>query len=153
MSGAGDSGSEGMSDEAAEMNEIRHNSPSVWMEITGNETIPIVIDALLDAPPGKEFNKTELAEYAGTTHQSIQNHIDNLTRFQIVEPVPETQPTRYRLDTDSPVIKQLFKLNANLDKVATANERLEAEREDTPSDPAELSPTFPGRKQADTFDV
>lgn len=153
MTGTADSDTEPLSDEAAEMSEVRHTSPSVWMALTGNETIPLVIDALLDAPPGKEFNKTELAEYAGTTHQSIQNHIDNLLDFQIVEEVPDTNPTRYRLDTDSPVVKELFKLTANLDQVARADEKLEATREDTPSSPADLSPTFPGRKRANEFDV
>lgn len=153
MTGTADSNSEQLSDEAAEMSEVRHTSPSVWMALTGNETIPLVVDALLDAPPGKEFNKTELAEYAGTTHQSIQNHIDNLVGFQIIEAVPDTQPTRYRLDTDSPVVKQLFKLTTNLDEVARTNEKLEATREGIPSTPADLSPNYPGRKRANEFDV
>lgn len=145
--------SEDMTEEAAEMQEIRQQSPSAWMAVVGNQTIPLVIDALLDAPPGREFNKKELAEYAGTTPQSIQNHIDDLLRFQIVETVPDTQPTRYRLDTDSPVIKELFQLTAQLDRVAANDEQLEAERDDTASDPADVSPTLPSPKRANMFDI
>jgi len=137
MTDDGEADEDTMTEEAAEMQHLRKESPSAWMAVVGNQTIPLVIDALLDAPPGKEFNKTELAEYAGTTSQSIQNHIGDLLEFQIVEAVPNTQPTRYRLDTDSPVIKELFQLTAQLDRVAASDERLEVERDNTASDPTE----------------
>lgn len=148
-----DSEEESMTEEAAEMQELREGSPSVWMAIAGNKTIPLVVDALLDAPPGREFNKTELAEYAGTTPQSIQNHIENLLRFQIIEAVPDTEPTRYRLDMDSPVIKELFQLTAQLDRVAATNEQLKAERDDTASGPTDITPDFPGRVQPNRFEL
>jgi hypothetical protein len=141
-----------MTETAVEMQQLREGRPSAWMALVGNQTIPLVVDALLDAPPGREFNKTELAEYAGTTPQSIQNHMDNLLEFQMVEAVPDTQPTRYRLDTNSPVITELFQLTAELDRVAASDEKLEDDRGDAASDPATLQPDFPSPMQPNKFE-
>jgi hypothetical protein len=42
---------------------LRH--PSGWLALTRTESAPLIVDALLDLPPGREFNKTELADHAG----------------------------------------------------------------------------------------
>ena len=144
---------EELTDEAAKMQSIRHGSASAWMEITGNQTIPVVVDALLDVPPAKEFNKTELADAAGTSAESIRTHIDTLLQFQIVEEIPETSPTRYRLDTDSPVVKRLLQLQGTLNKVGATDEKIEVEREDAASDPSHLQPTFPESPKPDRYNI
>lgn len=79
----------------------------------GPESVPILIDALLDLPPGREFNKTELAEHAGVTRQTVANYVDFLQEVSVVEPVPNTPPQRYRL-ADSAVVAELFELTSAL---------------------------------------
>jgi len=59
--------------------------------------VPILIDALLDLPPGREFNKSEFADHAGVTRQTVGNYIDLLLEVEIVEEVPNTSPRRYQV--------------------------------------------------------
>jgi hypothetical protein len=139
-------------DNAAKSEAVRRDSPSAWMALVGNQTIPLVIDALLDAPPRKEFNKTELGEYAGVNPESIRNHIETLLNFQIVEEVPDSQPTRYRLDTDSPTVKRLFQLHGALNQVGSTDQEVEAEREDT-GDRQKLQPTPPTEPRYNQFSL
>jgi len=129
------------------MERMRRDRPGVLMALVGNQTIPLVLDALLDAPPHKEFTKTELAEYAGVSSQSIRNHIDTLLEFDIIEPVPRT--SRYRLCTDSQTVKRLLQLKSALDQAATSDGVVEATRED--ADERHLSPTFPRDPRPDEF--
>lgn len=97
--------------------ERRYKYPSGWLYLTQHESIPILIDALLDLPPRREFNKKELAEHAGVTRQTVGSYIPVLQELEIVEAVPNTNPTRYRV-TDSDVIKELYELNSALNTVA-----------------------------------
>lgn len=78
-----------------------------------HESVPILLDALLDLPPGREFNKTEFAEHAGVTRQTVSNYIDLLLEVDVVEEVPNTSPRRYRV-ADSDVVQELFALNSAL---------------------------------------
>jgi len=93
--------------------EARLEHPSGWLYLTQHESVPLLIDALLDLPPGREFNKTELAEHAGVTRQTVGNYVDVLLEVDIIEEVPSTSPTRYRL-ADSEVVEELFALNSAL---------------------------------------
>jgi predicted transcriptional regulator len=93
--------------------EARLEHPSGFLHLTRHESVPILIDALLDLPPGREFNKTELADHAGVTRQTVSNYIDLLLDTDIVEEVPNTSPRRYRV-AESAVVKQLFELNSAL---------------------------------------
>lgn len=78
-----------------------------------HESVPILLDALLDLPPGREFNKTEFAEHAGVTRQTVSNYIDLLLEVDVVEELPNTSPRRYRV-ADSDVLQELFALNSAL---------------------------------------
>src|SRR6056297_1197409 len=89
--------------------EARLEHPSGWLYLTQHESIPILVDALLDLPPGREFNKTEFAEHAGVTRQTVGNYIDLLQDVELVEPVPNTSPQRYRV-AESDVVQELFEL-------------------------------------------
>jgi putative transposase len=77
------------------------------------ESVPILIDAILTLPPGREFNKTELAEHAGVTRQTVSNYIDVLLETEVVEEVPNASPRRYRV-VKSDVVQELFELNSAL---------------------------------------
>lgn len=93
--------------------EARLRHPSGWLALTQHDGIPVLIDALLDLPPGREFNKTEFAEHAGVTRQTVGNYTDLLLETNVIERVPDTSPTRYRV-ADSDVVAELFALNSAL---------------------------------------
>lgn len=96
--------------------EMRLEHPSGFLYLTRHESIPIIIDALLDLPPDCEFNKTELADHAGVTTQTVANHTALLLELKIIEVVPNATPTRYRVP-ESPVVKELLELNSALNAV------------------------------------
>lgn len=91
--------------------EARLQHPSGFLYLTQHESVPILLDALLDLPPGREFNKTELADHAGVTRQTVSNYIDLLLEVTIIEEVPNTSPRRYRV-AESDVVQELFELNS-----------------------------------------
>jgi DNA-binding MarR family transcriptional regulator len=93
--------------------EARLAHPSGFLYLLKHEGVPILIDALLDLPPGREFNKSELADHAGVTRQTVSNYIDLLLEVEIVEEVPNTTPRRYRV-AQSEVVQELFELNSAL---------------------------------------
>jgi len=89
---------------------------SGWLYLTQHDAIPILVDALLDLPPNREFNKTELAEHAGVTRQTVGNYTDLLLEVDLIEEVPNTSPRRYQV-ADSNVVRELFELNSALNNV------------------------------------
>ncbi|MFC7135295.1 MULTISPECIES: hypothetical protein [Salinibaculum] len=99
--------------------ELRKEHPSGWLYLTQHDAIPILVDALLDLPPNREFNKTELADHAGVTRQTVGNYTDLLLEVELIEEVPNTSPRRYRV-ADSNVVRELFELNSALNNVGGA---------------------------------
>lgn len=97
--------------------EARLQHPSGWLYLTQHESIPILVDALLDLPPGREFNKTEFANHAGVTRQTVGNYIDLLQELELIEPVPNTSPQRYQV-AQSEVVEELYAFNSALNTVA-----------------------------------
>lgn len=93
--------------------ETRLRHPSGLLYLMGHESVPILVDALLDLPPGREFNKTELADHAGVTRQTVGSYVGLLLEVDVIEEVPDTTPQRYRL-AESPVVEELFELNSAL---------------------------------------
>ncbi|OYR57198.1 hypothetical protein [Halorubrum halodurans] len=96
--------------------ELRKAHPSGWLHLTQHDAVPILVDALLDLPPGREFNKTEFAEHAGVTRQTVGNYTDLLLEVELIAEVPNTSPRRYRV-ADSDVVRELFELNSALNSV------------------------------------
>jgi len=93
--------------------EARLDHPSGILHLFGHESVPILVDALLDLPPNREFTKTELAEHAGVTRQTVGRYSDLLLDLDVIEPVPGTSPRRYRV-ADSPVVREIHELNSAL---------------------------------------
>jgi DNA-binding transcriptional ArsR family regulator len=91
--------------------EERISSTSGWLLITRNRSVNKMIDTLLDLPPHREFHKSELADLADVSRNSVGTHIDLLLELEIVESVPGTSPTRYRFNTDSEVSRKLMELD------------------------------------------
>lgn len=98
----------------ADMKQRRRQNPSAWLELTGNQTLPLIIDALLDSPPGREFNKKELGDHAGVSRESVRKYVDTLVKFNIVKEVARTDPQRYRLNDDGKATRTLFELQSAL---------------------------------------
>ena len=90
---------------------LRSEYPSGWLVLTKNESVPYIVDALLDAPPHREFNQTELAEHAGVSRQSVSRYLDLLVDIGIVEPIGETSHKRYRFNPESSVSEALIRLD------------------------------------------
>jgi hypothetical protein len=97
--------------------ELRFEHPSGWLYLTQHDAIPILIDALLDLPTRREFNKTELANHAGVTRQTVGNYTDLLLEVDLIDEVPNTTPRRYRV-ADSDVVRELHELNSALGAAA-----------------------------------
>jgi predicted AAA+ superfamily ATPase len=96
-----------------EKKELRREHPSGWIYLTQHDAIPILVDALLDPPPNREFNKTELAEHAGLTRQTVGDYTNLLLEVEVIEEVPSTSPRRYRV-AESNVVGELLELNSAL---------------------------------------
>lgn len=94
-----------------EQRAARAEHPSGWLVLTRNESVPYVVDALLDLPSRREVNQTELADLAGVSRQSVSRHLDLLLTAGIVEPVEGTSPQRYRFDPETPVSRALVRLD------------------------------------------
>lgn len=101
------------STEDLDTKEARLRHPSGILYLMGHESVPILLDALLDLPPGREFNKSEFAEHAGVTRQTVATYSDLLEETDIVERVPNTSPQRFRM-AESPVVEELFAFNSAL---------------------------------------
>jgi DNA-binding transcriptional ArsR family regulator len=95
----------------SETKQARLNNPSGWLYLTQHESIPLLVDALLDWPPDREFTVREFADHAGVVRQTVSRYINVLVDVGLIETVPETYPQRYRL-TDSAVTRELFELNS-----------------------------------------
>ena len=100
-------------DDRAETKELRQEHPSGWFYLTQHEAVPILIDALLDLPPNREFNKSEFAEHAGVTRQTVGNYTELLTEVELIEAVPNMSPKRYRV-ADSDAVRELYEFNSAL---------------------------------------
>lgn len=102
-------------------NTFRETHPSGWLVLTRNESVPYMIDALLDFPPHREFNQTELAERAGVSRQSVSRHLDVLLDTDVIEPVSNTSPQRYRFNEESPVSTALIQLDGAMNAAGPAS--------------------------------
>ena len=74
-----------------------------------------MIDALLQVDPRKEFNKTELAEFAGVSRQSVRRHIDKLVECGVVAETANGRRYHYNLDT--PVGQMIAELNGEINAI------------------------------------
>lgn len=75
--------------------------PSGYLVLTRNQSVQYNVDALLDLPAKREFNKRELVDEAGVSRQSVQNHIDLLVGVGLLEEVEGTR--RFRFNPESRV--------------------------------------------------
>lgn len=97
------------------MREQRLAYPSGWLYLCQHESVHFIIDALLQVDPRKEFNKTELAEFAGISTQSVRRHIDKLVELGIVAETAGGK--RYHYNMDSEVGQLVAELNGEINAI------------------------------------
>jgi len=105
-----------------ERQKFRESYPSGFMAVMKNESIAYILDALLDAPPHREFNQSELAREAGVSRQTVNRHLDLLVGLGVLESVSETSPTRYRFDPKSDVSSALIRLEGAINAAGPISE-------------------------------
>lgn len=99
--------------EKKDTKEARLENPSGVLYLFQHESVPLLVDAVLTLPPGREFTKTEFADHAGVTRQTVSKYIDLLLETDVVEEVPNSSPRRYQV-ANSDVVQELFELNSAL---------------------------------------
>ncbi len=98
--------------------EFRKTFPSGWMELTRVETLVLLVDVLLEAPPTREFTCDELADKAGLNRRSVEAHVDSLVELGLVEELDVDRETpRYTVNERSPIKRRLDDLNVTVQRV------------------------------------
>jgi len=98
------------------MDELRDTYPSGWRILVQNESVGYILDALMDALPGSEFTKSELAAKAGVSRQSLYTHLDLLLALGVIEPVENSSPQRYRVDGENELLGLLHRVNGTVNQ-------------------------------------
>lgn len=112
-------------DDASEPNRkaLRKEYPSGWMVLAKHPSVALMLDALLDAPPGWEFNQTEWGDRAGISRESVRKHLDLLLDVGVVEEIDASPHPRYRVNEEGPVMQALHDLNGAVNSVGSGDER------------------------------
>lgn len=100
------------------IDELRDEYPSGWRILVQNESVGYILDTLMDALPGSEFTKSELADKSGVSRQSVYSHLDLLLVLGVLEPVEDSSPERYRVNAENDLLELLHQVNG------VVNERL-----------------------------
>lgn len=103
----------------------RLDYPSGWLYLCQHDSVHFIIDALLQVDPRKEFTKTELAEFAGISTQSVRRHIDTLVELGIVAETAGGK--RYHYDLESPAGQLIVELNGELTAIGAGRAPASAE--------------------------
>lgn len=100
-----------------DMKQSRLDNPSGWIELTRYETVRLLIDALLEAPPDYKFNKSELERRTGLSREAIRQHLPQLLELGVVEEIEGEEWAEYRLNSDGKVTRELLELNSAVNSV------------------------------------
>ena len=98
-------------DDQPSVADLRDEYPSGWRLLVQHESVGYILDALLDALPGSEFTKSELATEAGVSRQSVYTHLDLLLALGVLTPVENASPERYRATADDELLTLLHQVN------------------------------------------
>ena len=96
--------------------ELRDEYASGWRILVQNESVGYILDALMDSLPGVEYTKSELATEAGVSRQSLYTHLDLLLALNVLEPVENSSPQRYRVNADSELLSLLHQVNGTVNQ-------------------------------------
>lgn len=94
-----------------------------WSVIARNRSVVDIVDALLDLPPHREFNKSELADLADVSRKSVHNHLGLLLALGVVVEVEGTSPQRYRFHPEGEVSEAVIRLDGVVNNAGPARNR------------------------------
>lgn len=97
----------------------RGKYPSGWLAIGRHESIVQMLDAILDLPPHRGFTQTELAEMAGVSRQSVSRHLGFLLDIEVIKPLEDTSPQRFRFNPESNVSEALIQLDGAMNQAGS----------------------------------
>ncbi|MEZ3117280.1 winged helix-turn-helix domain-containing protein [Halobaculum sp. MBLA0147] len=100
----------------------RRENPSGWFALTRYETVRILIDALIESPPGYRFNKSEMERRTGVSREAIRKHIGFLEDLGVVTEVSNGQHAEYELNMSNAVMKEVIELNAEVGHTLSSEE-------------------------------
>jgi len=106
--------------ERTEMASVRDEYPSGLRVLMQNESVGYMIDALMDMP-GTTFSKSQLADNAGVSRQSVHTHITLLVNLGIVTEVAESNPVEYTLNDGDEIIRLLHQLEGVVNRRLNPN--------------------------------
>ena len=104
----------------------REERPQGLLYFTKFDSVPILVDALFDAPTSREFTQSELATKADVSSRSVSNRLGILLNLGIIRQVEDTD--RFSLNLDSEITWRLRELDG-LIKQAQAQEGYPAHEE------------------------
>ena len=90
--------------------DLRDEYPSGWRVLTQHSSVGYMIDALMDAPD-HHFSKSELADHAGVSRQSVHTHLPLLRRLDIVRVADDSSPEKYTLNSGDEFVRELHRLD------------------------------------------
>lgn len=93
------------------MKRRRLEEPSGWVYLTQNDHAQLLVDALIDGYPDS-FNKTELADFAGVSRDTVHDHLNLLLELNVAEEAGRGRRTRYRFDPESDVSEAVVQVDA-----------------------------------------
>lgn len=99
----------------AEVKQMRLDNPSGWLELSMYESLSLMVDAIVDAPPEYTFTNPELASRAGVSDESVRNHIETLEELGVV--TYSDEDSRYQVNENSRVLREVFALNDSVNAV------------------------------------
>jgi len=112
------------------MKQSRLDDPSGWLKLTRYESVRLIIDALLEAPPDYRFNKSELKRRSGLSREAIREHLPLLVELGVVREIDTEAWQEYELNSNGKVTKELFALNSALNSVLSGESKT-VEQDDT----------------------
>lgn len=96
--------------------QLRKQHPSGWLRATAPESRALLIDALLEIPPAREFTADELAEKTGVPPETVQTHVETLLGWGVINR-SGTTPVQYSVVEESHILQQIVRLNSVVSRV------------------------------------
>lgn len=94
-----------------DMKQRRLSEPSGWLYLTEYDHAQLLVDALIDGHPDS-FNKSELADFAGVSRDTVHDHLERLEELNIAKDTGHGRQSRYQFNPDSDVGDAIISVDA-----------------------------------------
>ena len=93
--------------------EVRRRNPTGWLDITDDEDIRFVLDALLDSQPEREESLRNLAKRSGVHEEEILGVAEYLEDLGVLE-LTGDENYKIKSSKNSGILRSLHNLNASI---------------------------------------